>query len=134
MTDRVIFDTNYYVHLILNQNLEELVLIHTRHHVEIFICEKQLQEIMEVLQYDKIKPKLKQPIADYMELIVAVTTLIEIDERFDRVKDKKDNYLVDLAYTVKAYYLVSGDRHLTSLKHIGKIQIVSPSYFKSLLK
>ena len=64
MTDRVVFDTNYYVHLILNQNLEELVLIHTRHHVEIFICEKQVQEIMEVLQYDKIKPKLKQPIAD----------------------------------------------------------------------
>jgi len=52
----------------------------------------------------------------------------------DRVGDVKDNYLVDLAYTVKSFYIVSGDRHLTSLKHIGRIQIVSPSYFKKLFK
>ena len=47
-----------------------------------------------------------------------------IDKRFDRANEK-DNFLFDLAYTVKSYYIVTGDKPLLNIKRIGKIELIT---------
>ena len=46
---------------------------------------------------------------------------VVIDKRFDRAPDIKDNYLFDLAYTVKSFYLITGDKPLLNMKQVNKI-------------
>jgi len=57
----------------------------------------------------------------------------EIDERFDRSPDPKDNYLFDLAYQVKCDYLVAGEKVLLNMKHFNQIKIIAISELRKIL-
>ena len=103
--------------------------------ITIFVCDELLTELKNVLLRPKFKKHFnKKEIKDNIEFIKLISTTINIDQRFDRAPDSKDNYLLDLCYTVKSYYLVTGDKPLLNLKHIGKIQLISPAIFYKLVK
>lgn len=58
---------------------------------------------------------------------------IQIDKRFDRANEK-DNYLFDLAYSVKSYYIVTGDKPLLNITRIGKVELISYNDWLKLLE
>lgn len=132
-TDKVVFDTNYYIHLILNDKIEELVYFYSDYSIEIYTCSQQIEEITDVLSRKKFSKYVKSS-QKYLDFIKKITIDSEIDERFDRAPDAKDNFLIDLCYTVKSYYLVTGDKPLLNMKSVNKINIVSITAFKKLLK
>jgi putative PIN family toxin of toxin-antitoxin system len=76
---------------------------------------------------------LDQPVEEIVEFIEDITHKVSIEKRFDRSPDANDNYLFDLAYTVKSYFLVTGDRLLLGMKQVNKTRIVSPTAFYYLL-
>jgi len=86
------------------------------------------------LDYPRVKKLLKARPEKLIAFFKKQTTEIEVDERFDRISDMKDNYLVDLAYASKSYYIVSGDALVLNQKHVGKIQIISASRFRQILR
>ena len=49
-------------------------------------------------------------------------------------RDLKDDFLLAYAVVGEADYLVSGDHDLTVLKEVGKVKIISPATFLSILK
>jgi putative PIN family toxin of toxin-antitoxin system len=133
--DRVVLDTNFFISIILNGNLAQLSRLIIENNIEVYICDELLNEIAAVLSRKKFKKVYsKIEIKNNIEFIQLIAEKIIIDQRFDRAPDIKDNYLFDLCYSVKSYYLVTGDKPLQNLKHVGKIQIISPTKFYKLVK
>ena len=132
--DRVVFDTNVWITYFYNGEFEELVEIVEEQDITLYSSRRLRDEINSVLLRPKLVKKLKQSTERYIGFYRQLSVEIEIDERFDRISDVKDNYIVDLAYASKCSHIVTGDPHLLSLKHVGNIQIISLADFKKLLK
>ena len=100
----------------------------------IFICPELRNELIDVLKRPRIKKKLSEPVVSYIRFIELVAESVIIDRRFDRSPDIKDNYLFDLAYTVKSHYLVTSDYPLLNMKQVNKIRIISMEDWKELIE
>ena len=133
-TDRVVLDTNVFISLILSKRLNELVEWRMDYNTSIFICPELLDELKDVLKREKIKSKLTEPIAVYIRFIQSIAQSVIIGRRFDRAPDLKDNYLFDLAYTVKSYYIVTNDHPLLNMKQVNKIKIILLSEWEKLIE
>jgi hypothetical protein len=133
-TDRVVLDTNIFISLILSKRLNELVEWSKDHRTIIYVCPELIDELGAVLKRQKIKKHLTAPISDYINFVGRLTESVVIDQRFDRAPDIKDNYLFDLAYTVKSHYLVTNDFPLLNMKQVNKIKLVSLKDWKNLIE
>ncbi|WP_276976977.1 putative toxin-antitoxin system toxin component, PIN family [Flavobacterium filum] len=131
--DKVVIDTNNIISLVLKGDLAFLVRLSYIYDCELYTCAEQLEEIKRVLEYDKIKKNISGSTRDILKFIEINAIEIEIDKRVDRVKDNNDNFLFDLAYSCKSYFLVSGDREVLALKQVNKIRVISMIEFKKLL-
>ncbi len=129
--DRAVFDTNFFVSLIISKRLDELVIWAKDAHVAIYICQELSDELEDVLNRKHIKQHLTEPVSAYLKFIKSVTVNTTIDKRFDRAPDLKDNYLFDLAYTVKSFYIVTNDKPLLNMKQVNKIKLISPLDFRN---
>jgi putative PIN family toxin of toxin-antitoxin system len=132
--DRVVFDTNVWITYFYNGEFEELLEIVEELNITIYASIKLRQELTSVLLRPKLVKKLNYPTERYVAFYRQLSTEIEIDERFDRIKDLKDNYIIDIAYTGHCSHVITGDPHLLSLKHVGRIQIISLADFKKILQ
>jgi uncharacterized protein len=131
--DKVVFDTNIWITYFYNSEFEELVEIVEELNITLYSSQKLREELTSVLKRPKLIKKLNHPTERYIAFSLQLSTEIEIDECFDRIKDAKDNYIIDIAYTAKCSHIITGDPHLLSLKHVGKIQIISLADFKKMI-
>jgi len=81
-----------------------------------------------------VAKKLASEPEAYISLFKEFSTLVAIDERFDRSPDPDDNYLFDLAYTVKSFYLVTQEKALLNMKQVNKIKIISFKELRQLIR
>lgn len=132
--DRVVLDTSYILRIIFSEDYKFFVHLKYRYGVELFTCRQQIDELTTAFDYPRVKKLLKTKPERLIAFFKKQTTQIGVDERFDRIPDLKDNYLVDLAYVSKSYYIVSGDKQVLNLKHVRKIQIISIARFRQLLR
>lgn len=132
--DRIVLDANVFISLVLGKKLDELVKWHKDEDLDIYVCRDLIGEVEDVLNRDKVKQYLTEPVSEYLRFIRSVTKETTIDKRFDRAPDLKDNYLFDLAYTVKSFYIVTGDRPLLNMKQANRIKIISIADFRKLLR
>ena len=86
------------------------------------------------LNYEKISKYLNKEADWYIQFFTKKSITVEIDLCFEGIPDPKDNFLIDLAYTVKSHYLVSGDKQVLNLKQVNQIKIISMADFIKLLK
>ncbi len=70
-------------------------------------------------------------VKDLSEFAIITPGNIKVDVIKD---DPADNKYIECAIEGQADYIVSGDRHLTNLKHFQGINIVDPAMFIRLLK
>jgi putative PIN family toxin of toxin-antitoxin system len=126
----IVFDTNIWVSYFYNAQFDKLVSLTVQMGLKIYSCPKQLEEIKNVISRPTFTGKLNAPVSEYLDFLARVARVVEIDERFDRLADPKDNYLIALAYTVKTDHIISSDRHLLELKHLG----VFRSFISPILK
>ena len=134
LPDRIVLDTSNILSLFFSEYYEFFVYLKLRHNIQVLTCRQQNNELTAALKYPKVKKLLKADPSKLVRFFKKYSVMMEVGERFDRMPDLKDNYLVDLAYTGKANYLVSGDRNVLSLKHVGKIQIISISRLHQILQ
>ena len=60
------------------------------------------------------------------------TKIIAIDKTFNRATDPDDNFLFDIAFQSKSYYLITEEKALLNMKHVGRIQIVNFIAFRKM--
>jgi putative PIN family toxin of toxin-antitoxin system len=126
----IVFDTNTWITFFYNAQFDKLLEIKFEKGIIRYSCHQQQLELAEVLQRSKFTNKINLPLGEYIDFYLSIATITEVDESFDRLEDTKDNYIIDMAYTIKADHIISSDRHLLSLKHLGRIQIISLTDFK----
>ncbi|HYV94870.1 MAG TPA: putative toxin-antitoxin system toxin component, PIN family [Chitinophagales bacterium] len=86
------------------------------------------------MNYERVKNPLAFNPKVYLDIIEKVLKMIEINLRFDRVPDVNDNYLIDLAFAAKSYFIVTGDKQLRNLKQVNQIRIISIAEWRQFLK
>ncbi|MFN8281974.1 MAG: putative toxin-antitoxin system toxin component, PIN family [Chitinophagales bacterium] len=133
LPDRIVFDTNIYISFIIQNKLDKLIALIEKYDLEIFICDELLKEIKATLNKPHIKSKLSFKAAQYIEVIALISENIIIDKRFDRIIDPDDNFLIDLAYCTKSYFLITEDKLILNHKQINKIKIINMAAFKKML-
>ena len=86
---------------------------------------------------DKLRNKFKFPEESIQELIDILMTychIVDVTSKFDVVRDKKDNKIVECAFDGKVNYIVTGDPDLLVLKKFKGIKIVKAKDFLEEIK
>ena len=94
---------------------------------ELGISQEILSEFEEVLfkKFSLNKGKINQII----EFINRNSTLVSHKKRLEVIKDEPDNRILECALEFQANYIISGNRHILSLKKYNKIKILKASDF-----
>ena len=135
---RVVLDTNVLISALLMESSPpgQLVTHWRRGRFTLLTASPQLDELMRVTRYPKIRARLKPALAgrlinDLRELAVVVETLPPVDVS----PDPYDNYLLAIASGGEADYLVTGDKpDLLALRRHDRTQIVSVRDFITLAR
>ena len=132
---KVILDCNIWISFLLSRQdcLLKRMLMDTR--FDIYICEELLSEIINVARRDKIRKRVSenelQQLLKIIDAFCIKTTISQIVESI--IRDPKDVYLLSLAETIDANYIVSGDKDLTELNQHLKTRIVKLADFKLMM-
>ena len=132
---KVILDCNIWISFLLSRQdcLLRRMLMDTR--FDIYICDELLAEIVNVARRDKIRKRVSE--AELQQLLKIIdafcekTTIDHIAESI--IRDPKDLYLLSLAETIDADYIVSGDKDLTDLNQHLRTRIIKLADFRLMM-
>ena len=132
---KVILDCNIWISFLLSRQdcLLRRMLMDTR--FDIYICDELLAEIVNVARRDKIRKRVSE--AELQQLLKIIdafcekTTIDHIAESI--IRDPKDLYLLSLAETIDADYIVSGDKDLTDLNQHLRTRIIKFADFQLMM-
>jgi putative PIN family toxin of toxin-antitoxin system len=131
----VVIDTNIFISAILFEGeVNKLVYLWQCNKIKILMSHEILQEYIMVLSYPKFK--LKKSEIEYIikENLLPFIEVIQIKTKINLIKDDiSDNKFLSLAIDGKAKYIISGDKHLLSLKNIYNIKIISAREFLNII-
>lgn len=122
---RVVLDTNIYISAFGWSGAEErLVLMGLQGRVALILCEQLIEEFIKTIT----RPRLGFPEHEAREFIKGLldsSVLVDISEPVSGVcRDPEDDYILGLAVSAQAEYIVTGDRALLELKIFRGIRIL----------
>ena len=85
---------------------------------------------------DKLRNKFQFPEENIQELIDILLTychVVDATSKFDIVRDKKDNKIIECAFDGKADYIVTGDPDLLELKEFRRIKVLNAKEFLEII-
>ena len=133
---KVIIDTNIWISFLLGHQVQLVRQILTDLSFEVYVCERLIEEIRDVAGRDKIRKHLgPNDFNDLLSIIQAFCkfAFIEAQANSNVVRDPKDLYLLALADTIGASYIISGDTDLTDIGQYKQTKIINLSDFRALM-
>ncbi|MBX9783802.1 MAG: putative toxin-antitoxin system toxin component, PIN family [Chitinophagaceae bacterium] len=124
--DRIIVDTNLWIHFLLSGKWEALARKIEEYEVTLVFSEELLQEFIGVTQRPKFRNYFQ--LKDVEELLKAVrlrAVFAEVTTVISVCRDPNDNFLLALAVDSAATHLLTGDKDLLVLKKIKKTRILT---------
>jgi uncharacterized protein len=134
---RLVIDTNVLLSALMSPtstSAQVLALWRSRK-FDLLISNEQLDEIVRVTRYPKIRTRLAPALAG--RLVNRLRDLAIVVEKLPKVNlspDPDDNYLLALAEAGGAQLLVTGDKPLLALKRHKSTRIVTPPSLIAMLK
>jgi putative PIN family toxin of toxin-antitoxin system len=128
---KVIFDTNIWISFLIGKGLQVIREMIVGQQIVILLSEQLLLELQTVTQRPKLKKYFPEQKVD--ELLTFLRTVGEISQpevKNQLSRDPKDNFLLDLAETARADFLVTGDKDLLILNPFRKTKIMTPADFE----
>ena len=130
---KVVFDTNIFISafVIPGSRVEEAYLRALRRN---FILYSSVSILTETAQ--KLREKFgweENKITHLLRAIAKVAVIIKTHPHLHLLADEPDNRILECAMAGKVDVIVTGDKHLLSLKHFQNIPIVTLSNFLELL-
>ena len=127
---RVVFDTNIYISFLLskdNSSITKLLKAWEKGSFVVLLSRPILIEITRVLNSPKIRQLTQlnsEDIKDYLKIITRRAITLQPHTQLKLIKqDPTDNKFLNLAVDGRARYIISGDKHLLSLKKFKQIKI-----------
>ena len=130
---KVIIDTNLWISFLLGHQVQFVRRVLTDMRFEVYVCARLIEEIRDVASRDKIRKHLGvNDLSDLLAIINAFCQFAVIEYKVSptAVRDPKDLYLLALADTIGADYIVSGDADLTDLGQYHQARIIKLADFK----
>jgi putative PIN family toxin of toxin-antitoxin system len=132
---RVIIDTNVWISFLIGKRLSTLDSLLTGSDIRVFICDELLEEIQQVSSERKIRKYVGED--DVRDVFVTIYRFCEFaviqQEVVSPVRDTKDLYLLSLADTVQADYIITGDKDLLVLQVHNQTKIVAYNDFVGII-
>jgi putative PIN family toxin of toxin-antitoxin system len=130
-SSKVIFDTNVWISFLIGKRLQFIQdLISDQQLLPIF-SDQLLLELKLVTQRPKLKKYFPQEKVDALiQLLLTIGQKLEPNVSNSASRDPKDNFLLDLAETAAADFLITGDHDLLILNPFKGTRIVTPAEFE----
>jgi len=133
---KIIFDTNIYFSAIGwdGKMLDLVIYCFKNDDISIFSSQEISEEIHEKLKSQKFQKLVKDKVGgsfiiEVLDLIVQNSQIVTVSTKLNICRDPKDNKFLELAQTVSADYLITGDKDLLDLRQFEATKILKPSEF-----
>ena len=128
---KIIIDTNLWISFLIGKRLSVLKSLLTNQDLIFFVCDELLEEIQNTSSKQKIRKYVgENDIIDTFKIINEFCKYAVIDKKtVSPVRDAKDLYLLSLADTVQADYILTGDKDLLILQSHNRTKIVTYNEF-----
>lgn len=133
---KVICDTNLWISFLIGHQTQLVRQMLTDMRFDVYVCSRLIEEIRDVASRDKIRKHVSEKDIDDLLVIINAFcqfTTIEAEVAPTAIRDPKDLYLLALADTIGADYIVSGDSDLTDLGQHNQTRIVKLADFKAMM-
>ena len=130
---KIVIDTNLWISFLIGKKLSGLKNLLSNPNFTIYVCTELIEEIKKAISKPKIQKYLStDDEKDLLELIDVFCIHIIVDKKATSpVRDAKDLFLLSLAETVQANYILTGDKDLLVLQTHNQTKIISISVFIS---
>jgi len=113
---RVVIDTNVLVSAFINNGKPRKLLLKLLEEHTIILSSQMLAELADVLSRDKFFVTSSQ-VDRFISVLVRKTKIVSVDSSFKVIlEDPDDDIVLNTALSGKADYIVTGDKHLLSLR------------------
>ena len=126
---KVVFDTNIFISALAipGGKAEEVYLLALAGKYTLYssvpILTETGQKLREKFGWEKNK------IIDFLRTMAGVAIVVKPQSHLHLLSDDPDNRILECAEEAKADFIITGDRHLLSLKHFKKTDIITLSDF-----
>ncbi len=132
---KIIVDTNIWISYFISKSFNELIDILLNDYFEIAFSNELLNEIKEVTSRKKFEKMLdKEKVDELINIIISRCNFFITPGLSNVCRDENDNFLLSLAETFKADYLVTGDYDLLDMGSHKSTKIVNWPSFLEILK
>lgn len=134
---KVIIDTNLWISFLIGHQTQLVRRMLTDLRFDVYVCSRLIVEICDVASRDKICKHLgPTDLNDLLAIINAFCQFVTIEAGVapTAVRDPKDLYLLALADTIGAAYIISGDADLTDLAKYNQTSIIKIADFKAMMQ
>jgi putative PIN family toxin of toxin-antitoxin system len=129
---KLIIDTNIWISFLIGKSLKGLQYFLQDNRFQIITSNEQISELVDVLSRPKLQKYFsKEQIIDFLKLIELKSKIVDYKVKIDICRDPKDNYLLGMAISSKADYLISGDSDLLELREIENTRIIEYKDFEN---
>ena len=131
---RIIVDTNLWISLLIGKRLSELRSLCNSDMIDIYICDEMIEEFIRIASQEKIRKYVTgERVMKTLDLIKDSCILTSIAKNVvsSGLRDVNDLYLLSLAETVNADFILTGDKDLLTLRSHHQTGIVTYSMFIS---
>lgn len=132
---KVVLDTNVWLSGIFwEREASRIIRLAEGKKIKVIVTKDIVLEVTAILEkenkFQRFLKNRKQKIEDLIRSVLNISTLIKSRSRLSIVKeDPKDNKILEAAVDGKANYLISYDKHLSSLKEFRNVKIIPPEEF-----
>lgn len=134
---KVIIDTNLWISFLIGHQTQFVRGLLTDFRFDVYVCPQLIEEIRDVASRDKIRSRVSlADVDDLLNIINAFCQYVAIktEAPSSAIRDPKDLYLLSLADTIDADYIISGDADLTDLGKYNQTRIVKLADFKLMMQ
>ncbi len=132
---RALLDTNVLISALIKAGKPRELINKLARDKQIFLSKAILEEFLDVIEDPNVaKYTSEQDVAVFLKTLGIAARIVQVKSRFKVVKaDPDDDIILRAAYDGKADYVVSGDKHLLSLKEFKGIKILTVQEMLNIL-
>jgi uncharacterized protein len=130
---RAVIDTNVLVSALIHDGKPRKLLLELLNRHTVILSRQMLAEFADVAGRDKFHVTGSQ-VERFLSIMVKMAKIVPDNALFKEVaSDPDDDVVLNAAYTGKADYIVTGDKHLLTLNNFKKTKIVTVNQMLEIL-
>jgi len=128
---KIIIDTNLWISLLIGKRLSEMRALCDSEIVRVYFCEELMMEFLRTTSREKIQKYVtEEHIKETINLIESSCIKASIkNTAVSSIRDVNDLFLLSLADTVRADYILTGDKDLLTIQFHNQTKIVTYNEF-----